>query len=221
MSDLMLSQEGTGTFPRGIHPEGAKALAADAAIEVLPTPATLQVPVLQHIGAPAKWVIKPRKPVAWGDMIAEAGGFISAAIHAPAAGKTARVGNITLPNGRHIECMPIKISEEQPDPQEIYDKVLGGEWPTKDLPTFKPEDIVEAVKGAGIVGMGGAAFPTFVKLLPNAEKPVDTILVNGSECEPYLTADYRVMLEAPRAIIAGALLAAQAAGAKRVVIAVE
>lgn len=221
MSELMLSQEGDGTFARGIHPEEGKELAENAAIEVLPTPGVLNVPVLQHIGAPAKWVVKARKDVEWGDALGEAGGFISAPIHAPAAGKTAKSVNITLPNGRHIECMPIKVGKEQPSSEELFDAILGGQWPTKDLPTFEAEEIVEKVKASGLVGMGGAAFPTFVKFLKNDEKPVDTILVNGCECEPYLTADYRVMLEAPRAVIAGALLAAQAAGAKRVVIAVE
>ena len=221
MSDLMLSQEGTGSFARGVHPEEAKELAENAAIEVLPLPKKLEVPVLQHIGAPAKWAIKPRKDVTWGQLLAEAGGFVSAPIHSPVAGKTGRTVNITLPNGRHIECMPLTCAADQPEPQEVYDRVLGGEWPTKDLDQHDPEKIVEAVKQGGLVGMGGAAFPTFIKLLRNDEKPVDTILVNGCECEPYLTADYRVMLEAPRAVICGALLAAQAAGAKRVVIAVE
>jgi len=117
--------------------------------------------------------------------------------------------------------MPIKVGAEQPTPEEIYEDVIGGDWPTTELPDHEPEAIVEAVKKAGLVGQGGAAFPTFIKLLRNAEKPVDTILVNGCECEPYLTADYRVMLEATRAVIAGAILAAKAAGAKRVVIAVE
>lgn len=220
MSDLLLA-EGTGTFDRGIHPEEAKELAEDAAIEVLPLPAELNVPILQNIGAPAKWVVKPRKDVTWGELLAEAGGFVSAPLHAPAAGKTGRTGNITLPNGRHIECLPIKCGPEQPTADEIYAAVLGGEWPTKDLELPEPEKIVDAIKKAGLVGMGGAAFPTYIKLLRNAEKPVDTILLNGCECEPYLTADYRVMLEAPRAVISGALLAMHAAGAKRVVIAVE
>ena len=215
------TQEGLGTFARGIHPEEAKELSAEVAIEVLPAPVELMVPVLQHIGAPAKPSVKPRKDVAWGDIIAEAGGFISAPVHAPVAGKTAKSVNVTLPNGRHIECMVVKTAAEQPSAEEIYQEVLGGPWPTSDLPELSPEEIVEGVKAGGLVGQGGAAFPTFVKLLRNEAKPVDTILVNGCECEPYLTADYRVMVEAPRAIVAGALLCAKAAGAQRVVIAVE
>jgi electron transport complex protein RnfC len=222
MSDLTLSPEaGTGTFPRGIHPEEAKELAEDAAIETLAPPAKLFVPVLQHIGAPAKFVVKPRKDVAVGDPIAEAGGFVSAPIHASVSGKTAKTVNVTLPNGRHIECMPITPAAEQPSQKRVFDDVLGGEWPVKDMPKKTPEEIVEAVKNSGLVGQGGAAFPTFIKLLRNDDKPVDTILINGCECEPYLTADYRVMLEAPRAVLAGAILAAEAAGARQVVVAVE
>jgi electron transport complex protein RnfC len=212
---------GSGTFARGIHPFEGKELAENAEIEVLPTPKQLLLPVLQHIGAPAKLPPKPPKEATAGVIIAEAGGFVSAPVHAPLTGKCGKPLNLTLPNGRHVAALPITPGEEQPTPEELYEAVIGGEWPTTDLPDLEPAAITEAVKNGGLVGMGGAAFPTHVKLAKNDKKPVDVVLVNGCECEPYLTADYRMMVEAPRAIVAGALLAARAAGATSVVIAVE
>ncbi len=212
---------GSGTFARGIHPFEGKELAEDAKIEVLPTPKQVLLPVLQHIGAPAKLPPKPPKQATAGDVVAEAGGFVSAPVHASVTGKCAKPVNLTLPNGRHVAALPITPGEEQPTPEELYEAVIGGEWPTTDLPDIDPAEITEAVKNGGLVGMGGAAFPTHVKITRNEKKPVDVILVNGCECEPYLTADYRMMMEAPRAIVAGALLAAKAAGAESVVIAVE
>ena len=212
---------GSGTFARGIHPFEGKELAENAKIEVLPTPKQVLLPVLQHIGAPAKLPAKPPKDVKVGDVVAEAGGFVSAPVHASLTGKCGKPVNLTLPNGRHVAALPITPGEEQPSADELYGAVIGGEWPTTELPDLEPAAITEAVKNGGLVGMGGAAFPTHVKITRNEKKPVDVVLVNGCECEPYLTADYRMMVEAPRAVVAGALLAAKAAGAQSVVIAVE
>jgi electron transport complex protein RnfC len=212
---------GKGTFDRGVHPEENKELAADAAIEVLPVPKELRLPLLQHLGAPAKSGLKPRTQLAMGDVLAERGAFVSAAIHSPVKGKTGRPVNVTLPNGRHVPAVPIVPDAEQLSAAELYEDVIGGDWPTTNLPELVPEQVAEKLLDAGLVGQGGAAFPTHVKLARNENKPVDVVLVNGCECEPYLTADYRLMLEAPRAIVAGALVAAQAAGAEHVVIAVE
>jgi len=221
MADAAALAVGPGTFPRGVHPEEGKELAAEAAIEVLPVPKLLRLPVLQHIGAPAKCTVKPRKDVTSGEVVAERGGFVSAAVHSPVTGKTAKSTNLTLPNGRHVEAVPITPAADQPSAEELYAGVLGGDWPTQDLPDLAPEEITQKLTDAGLVGQGGAAFPTHVKLAKNDKKPVDVVLVNGCECEPYLTADYRLMIEAPRAIVAGALLAARAAGATAVVIGIE
>lgn len=216
---------GQATFPRGVHPIEGKSFSQDAAIEVLPTPPQVLVPLLQHIGAPAQPTVKPKNDVEMGDVIAESGGFISAAVHASIRGTTAMVSVATLPNGRHVSAIPIKAADEQPLAGEaLYADVFGGDWPAPGAPEFDdrdPQEIAEAVSGAGLVGLGGAAFPTHVKLTRNDAKPIDTLLVNGCECEPYLTADYRVMLEAPGAVVAGALLAARANGAKRVAICIE
>ncbi|MBN2196643.1 MAG: electron transport complex subunit RsxC [Polyangiaceae bacterium] len=221
MLESPVTAPGRGTFTRGIHPFEGKELAADAPIEVLPTPKQLLLPVLQHIGAPAKPPPKLDKDAVAGKEIAGPGGFVSAPVHASVTGKVGKIVRVTLPNGRHVDAVAITPDPEQPTPDELYAAVLGGDWPATDLPEHEPGAIADAVKRAGIVGMGGAAFPTHVKLASNPAKPVDVVLVNGCECEPYLTADYRVMLEAPRGIVAGALLAARAAGAKAVVVAVE
>lgn len=221
MTGSMLSSTGRGTFPRGVHPPEGKELSADAPIEVLPTPKRVTVPLLQHLGAPARLLVKPRQEVAWGEKIGEAGGFISAAVHASQAGKTGLGTSVTLPNGRHVPAVPIATGEaEQVEGDALRADVLGGDWPVE-VGGWEPRQIAEAVAEAGIVGLGGAAFPTHVKLLKNDKKPIDTLLVNGCECEPYLTSDYRLMLEHPEPIVTGALLAARANEAARVVVVIE
>ena len=212
---------GRATFRGGVHPPGNKGLSADATIDVVDTPASVAVPLLQHIGAPCEPAVKAKTEVAVGDVIGTAGGFVSAPVHASIAGTTGALGVTTLPNGRHVPVIPITAGEQTLTGQGLWDDTFGGEWPTKRLDDHAPGRIVEAVQGAGIVGQGGAAFPTHVKLTRNTDKPIDTLLINGCECEPYLTADHRLMIQAPGPIVSGALLAAHAAGAQRVVVAAE
>jgi electron transport complex protein RnfC len=212
---------GPGTFPHGIHPPEHKELAADAAIEVLPTPAKVLVPLLQHTGAACEPTGKPRSEVALGDKIGEADAFVSAPVHSPVAGKTAKPGKATLPNGRHVAAIPVKAEGDQISPEALLERCLGCRLEEFDPEAYGAEQIVQAAREAGLVGQGGAAFPTHVKLSPPAEKPIDTLLINGCECEPYLNADNRMMIEAPEAIVAGATLAARAVGAGHVLIGVE
>jgi electron transport complex protein RnfC len=221
MSIIAVTSDEAGTFPRGIHPPEAKHFAEDAPIEILPTPDRVAVPLLQHTGAPAEPVVKPRQEVALGEMIGRAAGFISAAVHAPVAGKTAMPSVATLPNARHVRTIPIKAGEQELAGQALYDDVLGGDWPASGLDRHDPPAIAASAAEAGLVGLGGAAFPTHVKLTRNEARPIDTLLVNGCECEPYLTSDYRLMFEAPRAVVAGALLAARATGAEQIIVAIE
>ncbi len=210
------------TFARGIHPGEHKQWASDAAIEVLPTPAALHIALLQHTGAPCVATVKPRDPVALGDVIGEAQGFISAPVHASASGKAAKEAMATLPNGRHVPVIPIKPDPEQPlSGRELYEDHFGGVWPTTGLDQYEPKAIADAARAAGLVGLGGAAFPTHVKLLRNEKKPIDTLVINGCECEPFLTADDRLMTEAPAPIVTGALLALHATGARRAVLGIE
>ena len=212
---------GKGRFAHGVHPPERKQFAAEAAIEVVTPPERVALPLLQSAGAPSDPVVKTKQQVQWGDMVAKAGGFISAPVHTPLSGKVLKSTAITLPNGRHMRAIPIQAEGEQLSGKALWDEIYGGEWPREDVERYSPEQIVEAIRDAGIVGLGGAGFPTFVKLMPNPQKPVDTLLINGCECEPYLTADYRLMLEAPEAILAGALLAARASGAKEIVFGIE
>jgi electron transport complex protein RnfC len=154
--------------------------------------------------------------------VGQAKGFVCAPVHASIAGTTGRNSVATLPNGRHVAVIPIKAAEQQPlCGQALFDDILGGEWPTDGLDQYEPQPIADAVREAGIVGLGGAAFPTHVKLTRNPEKPIQTLLINGCECEPYLTSDYTLMMQAPAPVITGALLAQHATGARDVIICVE
>ncbi len=212
---------GRGTFAHGIHPPERKAFSADASIEVIPAPKEVLLPLVQHLGAPSKPVVKAKQAVSYGEMIAEGTGFVSVPLHATIAGKTQKLANTTLPNGRHVKAIPIKADGDQIAETEVWDEIYGGDWLSTDWDAIPQEEIGKAISSAGIVGLGGAAFPTHVKLATNDEKPIDSFIVNGCECEPYLTTDYRLMLEAPEAIVAGAILASRAVGAKDVYIGVE
>ncbi len=214
--------KGRGTFRRGVHPSEQKAFSEKAGIEVVPSPAAVSIPVLQNVGAPCEPVVNPKDEVKAGDKIADAEAFISSPLHAPLNGVIGRPGVTTLPNGRHVKTISIKAGEEQMAGEALLQAVFGGDWHRADfVKDHTPDDIVKNIRSAGIVGQGGAAFPTYVKLLKNEKKPVDTILLNGCECEPYLTSDHRLMVEYPEPIISGAVLAAYAAGASQIVIAVE
>ena len=221
MIALLKNILGRNDFTHGIHPPDRKALAADVPVEVIDPPDQVQIPLLQHTGAPCQPLVKNRQVVATGELIGQADALVSACVHASISGKAAKVTVATLPNGRHVPVVPIKAGGEQLDRQQLWDEGFGGEWQEAALAQYSPEHIVEAVQKAGIVGLGGAAFPTHVKLMRNEAKPTATLILNGCECEPYLTADYRLMLEAPAAIITGALLAARAVGAKETIVAIE
>ena len=209
------------SFRKGIHPADREELSRDQAIEVIPTPEVVRIPLLQHLGAPSKVCIEARAEVRMGQRIAEASPGLSANIHASVDGKTAREGLVTLPNGRRVATLPIKSNPEQGLQGDALKEVyLGGDW-TFDPQSLDPADIARSTLEAGIVGMGGAAFPTHIKLAKNEKKPIADILVNGCECEPYLTADHRLMIESPDSVIAGSLMVQRATGAKHVSICIE
>jgi len=208
------------SFPHGVHPPEGKGFAADKPIEPLPPPAEVVIPFAQHLGAPARPVVKPRQEVKCGDLLGEPAGFISAAVHCSINGKTQAFCAVTLPNARHVPAVPVKADGEQLSGQALWDDVYGGDWPSN-VGGVEPRAVADAAAAAGLVGMGGAAFTTHVKLVHNENKPIDTILINGCECEPFLTSDYRLMLQAPRAIVTGALLAARAQHAGRIVAVIE
>lgn len=212
---------GRGTFDHGVHPPERKTFAEEMPIEVIPSPKKVVLPLLQNVGAPCEPVVKPRQIVAFGEVLGKGAGFVSAALHAPIAGKVGKLSMTTLANGRHVKAIPITAEGEQLSGEALREEIFGGEWPTADIAQYDPKAIADAIHAAGIVGLGGAAFPTHVKLMPNEKKPVHTFIVNGCECEPFLTTDYRMMLETSGAIVTGTLLAARATGAKDIVLGIE
>jgi electron transport complex protein RnfC len=212
---------GTGTFVHGVHPPERKQFSMDVPIEVIPAAGSVLLPLMQHVGAPCEPVVKAKQSVVYGEMVADAKAFVTAPIHSPITGTVQKLTTTTLPNGRHVPALPIKAAGEQISAEALWEDMYGGEWSLEAAAHEAPEKIAAAVRQAGIVGHGGAAFPTHVKFARNEKKPVDTMLINGCECEPYLTADYRLMLEAPEAIIAGALLAARAVGAETIAVGIE
>jgi electron transport complex protein RnfC len=209
-------------FPRGIHPHDAKAASCDKPIQAIPWPEEVVIPLQQHIGAPAQLAVKPRDEVKRGDILGTAGGFVSAAVHSSVQGTVGAMTTALIPIGRRVPAVPIKtkpISDEEL--QADLKEYLHPADPVKPIEEIAPDAIVQAVQNAGLVGMGGATFPTHVKFKIGPGKSIDTVVLNGSECEPYLTADDRLMREAPELVVRGLLLAMRATGAKRGVIAIE
>ena len=200
------------TFKGGVHPPYNK-LTADRAIEKLPLPEILYVPLSQHTGAPAKPLVKRGDEVIGGQKIGEIAAFISANVHSPTSGKVKAILDHPHPVlGKSVPTVVIEV-----DGEDRWVELTERE----DYLNTDPKEIVEAVKEAGIVGMGGAAFPTHVKLSPPPDNPIDTIIINGAECEPYLTADDRLMREHAHEIAEGAYLIMRAVGAKRGFVGIE
>ncbi len=212
---------GNQTFQHGVHPPEQKQFCENVPVEILPTPKKVLLPLQQHLGAPCEPIVKAKQEVLYSEVVATAKAFVSAPIHAPISGKVLKTAVVTLPNGRHMKAIPIRAEGDQLEGEELWNKLYGGQWPKDGLDVYAPDAIVTAIHEAGIVGLGGAAFPTHVKLKPNDEKPIDTILINGCECEPYLTSDYRHMIEAPDPIITGALIAKRVTGAKQIIVGIE
>jgi electron transport complex protein RnfC len=201
------------TFEHGIHPPEHKEITAGLPIRQLPFPPRLVVPLSQHGGAPAVPLVKPGQEVVRGEPIARANGFVSVPMHAPATGVVEAIQLMPSARGPKSEAIVIRVYEASPQSVEY-------EAP-RDLAAMTPADIVKVVQDTGMVGLGGAAFPTHVKMSPPKEHTVDTVVVNGCECEPYLTCDHRVMLEHPGRILAGTRIAMRVVGAKQAVIGVE
>lgn len=212
---------GKSSFPHGVHPPDSKAFSREAVVEVVPAPAQVRLPLQQNIGGPCHPIVKPRQEVAFGQMVGDGQSFVSASIHASISGKVQRPQVVTLANGRHMQSVVIKGQGEQPYGHDLWADLTSDQWPKGSFKTLDPDEINILIYEAGIVGLGGAAFPTHVKIIPNDKKPVDTLLINGCECEPCLTADYRMMVEAPHPIITGAILAARAVGARHIIIGIE
>lgn len=210
------------SFERGIHPPYRKRFSEAAPIEFFLPAGDVVISMSQHIGVPCAPTIKPRSEVEYGQRIAETDAFISAPIHASVSGKVGGPTITALPDGHRSPAVVIKpADQDQMLPEGFFEDFLHGQWGGVEPTGYEPEEIVEAIREAGIVGLGGAAFPTHVKLKRNTDRPIDTLLLNGCECEPYLTSDHRMMVETPEAIVVGMQLAAHAAGAERAIICIE
>lgn len=185
---------GLRTFKNGVHPFEGKELSKEKPVKELLPKGELVFPVSQHIGAPAKPVVKVGDTVLRGQVIAEAGGFVSAPIHASVSGVVKKIEPRRVPVGDLVNSIVIESDGEMKE--VAYQE-------SANVSLLSKEEIIEKVKNAGVVGMGGAGFPTHVKLSPKEPGKIEYIIANCAECEPYLTSDYRRMMENPEQLVEG------------------
>lgn len=185
---------GLRTFKNGVHPFEGKELSKEKPVQELLPKGELVFPVSQHIGAPAKPVVKVGDTVLRGQMIAEAGGFVSAPIHSSVSGTVKKIELRRVAVGDKVNSIIIESDGEMKEVE--YEE-------SPNISLLSKEEIIEKVKNAGVVGMGGAGFPTHVKLSPKEPEKIDYIIANCAECEPYLTSDYRRMMENPEQLVEG------------------
>jgi electron transport complex protein RnfC len=207
----------TFTFPGGLHPPQHKYLSNQTKIVVAPLPQRVVLPLAQHIGAPAKPLVKVGERVLRGQKIARAEGYISAPIHASISGHVVAITEhpIAHPSGLKGECIIIE-SDGLDEAAPTLEHYAG-----QDISQVDPSHLRNLVREAGIVGLGGAAFPSFVKLNPGPQNQVETLILNGAECEPYITCDDRLMREYADNVIAGIEIIMHALGAKQCLIGIE
>jgi electron transport complex protein RnfC len=200
------------TFRGGIHPPYNKELASGKAITPAPVPSEVTIPLQQHIGAPNEPKVQVGDKVSLGQVVGSSDAFVSAPVHASVSGTVKAIEEVPNFTGAKVKSVIIAADPSQPE----FPKKEG-----KDPASLSAEEIREIARSAGLVGMGGAAFPTHVKLAPPADKPVDTVIINACECEPFLTCDHRLMLERASDLVAGLKLLVKAVGAERGIIGVE
>ena len=201
----------------GIHPEENK-LSHESATQPAPLPKQAIFPMSQHTGAPAKPIVKRGDKVKVGTMIAEAGGFVSAPIFSSVSGTVTKVDNAIDASGYMRPAVIVAV--EGDEWEETIDRSTKLEK-LEDHPELTPEEIVERIKKAGVVGMGGACFPTFIKLCPPPGAKAECVIINGVECEPYITSDYRLMMEKADELIEGVKILMKGAKVERGYIGIE
>lgn len=203
------------TFPKGgIHPRDNK-ITASKAIKRMPVPKVVYVPIAQHIGIPSEIIVETKDKVVIGQVIAKSGGFVSSNIHSPVAGTVTKLDKIVDSSGYKKQCIVIRT--DQKDESNFESR----EFPLKTDFNFSSKDIIQRISDYGIVGLGGATFPSHVKLNVKKENTIDCLLINGVECEPFLTADHRLMLEKADEIIVGIQILMHALHIERAIIGVE
>lgn len=201
------------SFKGGIHPPEKKEGTENLAIENANPSKMAVIPLHQHIGAPCKPTVSPKEQVLVGQIIGEAQGFVSAPVHSSVSGTVKEIGSQPIGGGRESVCVVIESDGK-------FD-VDPSVQPPESYLEMDSKEIVQWIHQSGIVGMGGATFPTHVKLSPPEDKPIDTVIINGAECEPYLTADHRLMLEHPERIVLGLQIIMKAVNATQGFIAIE
>ena len=205
--------KGLLSFKHGVHPPQNKDITSGIASRRFPFPDEIILPLSQHIGTPARALVKPGDLVERGDIIAAADGFISSSVHATASGTVKSIELWPHPSGAMAPSIRIAVD---PYSAQMRRPRIVPRW--QDV---KDEDLSKEIARAGIVGLGGAAFPSHVKLNPPKDQPVELLLINGCECEPYLTSDHRTMLERPDDVYLGIRIALKALGITRAVIGIE
>jgi electron transport complex protein RnfC len=201
------------SFYGGVHPPSFKTLTSDRPIKRLFTPKKVVIPLSQHTGSPAEPVVTAGTMVKVGDLIAKPSGHISAAVHASLSGKVTKIAY--APTHNQPRVLSVTIESQGDEPQEFVT------MPRSNPYMLSVDEILAIIKDAGIVGLGGAAFPTYVKLSPPKTKPIDTVILNGAECEPYLTCDHRLMVERAKEILRGLDIIMKVLGVKSAYIAIE
>ncbi len=199
------------TFRGGIHPPYQKEATEHKAIEEIAPPSEVVIPLLQHVGAPCDPLVNVGDHVETGQMIGNNDAVISASVHASYAGQVKAIEEVKDFSGDLVKS--VVISVDAPPPAKS--------WAPRSVEGATQEEIRSKAREAGLVGLGGAGFPTAVKITPPADKPIDTVIINGCECEPYLNCDHRVMLERADEMISGLRLLMKAVGASRGIIGVE
>lgn len=201
------------SFKKGIHPYEGKELAMDCPIRQVGAEQMMVYPLSQHIGKPAKAVVSPGDRVLRGQLIAEADGHICAPVFSSVSGTVKAIEKRLVVNGGSEDCIIIE--------NDGLEEVVSGFGSDRELDSLSADEIIDIVRNSGIVGLGGAGFPTSVKISPKNAANIDTLIINGSECEPYLTADYRLMLEKSDEIIKGVKAALKVLPNAKAVIGIE
>lgn len=203
----------TTTFKGGVHVQDYKALTANKSAVKMPIPKRIWLPLIQNTGLPCRIIVSIGDYVNAGTKIGEAEGNISSHLHSSISGKVVDICELNHPilPTRFLTCVI------ESDGQDIWEDNIR----EQDYTLFSKEDLINQIRNTGIIGLGGGAFPTHVKITPPSEKPIDTLIINGCECEPYLTTDHRLMLEKSSEIIKGTKILAKVLGVIKIIIAVE
>lgn len=201
------------TFRGGVHPPGCKEMTSALPIKRAALPSLVRIPLVQNAGAPPRFIVEKGQRVRTGDKIAEASGPMSVPLHASISGTVASIGDIPVPRGGVGAAAVIEGDGK--------DERGWGAAGVPDPHALSRDEIITRIREAGIVGLGGAQFPAHFKLSPPPEKRLDCVIINGAECEPFLTADHRLMCERPRDVVAGTRLVMRAAGVSKAWIGIE